>query len=222
MAGATSTGKGDFGGTLLLIALTGSVALLTLISQSASRIVSEAQSAIVSDHVQEVLHAKSIEVDLEYYENSEYYETFHIAQGQAPFRPTAIINGLFQSGRSFITLVTMAALLLSFNWIAALILGVAVLPAVFVQYRYSRKNYRMQRNITPKERRAMYLHSLLTSTNYAKDIRLLGLGQLFISRYRDLREQIRKERLSLALEDQRKNSHPKQLLWWSSLEHLLS
>lgn len=197
-AGATSTGKGDFGGTLLLIALTGSIALLTLISQSASRIVSEAQSAIVSDHVQEVLHAKSIEVDLEYYENSEYYETFHIAQGQAPFRPTAIINGLFQSGRSFITLVTMAALLLSFNWIAALILGVAVLPAVFVQYRYSRKNYRMQSSITPKERRAMYLHSLLTSTNYAKDIRLLGLGQLFISRYRDLREQIRKERLSLA------------------------
>jgi len=39
---------------------------------------------------------------------------------------------------------------------------------------------------------------LLTSTDYAKDIRLLGLGQLFISRYRDLREQIRKERLSLA------------------------
>ena len=65
-AGVASAGKGDFGGILVLIAITGSVALLTLISQSASRIVSEAQSAIVSDHVQEVLHAKSIEVDLEY------------------------------------------------------------------------------------------------------------------------------------------------------------
>jgi len=196
-AGASSAGKGDFGRILVLIALSGSVALLTLISQSTSKVVNEAQSAIVSDHVQEVLHAKSVEVDLEYYENSEYYETFHIAQGQAPFRPTAIINGLFQSGRSFISLATMASLLLSFSWATALILAVAVLPAVFVQYRYSKKNYRMQSSVTPKERRAMYLHSLLTSTNYAKDIRLLGLGQLFISRYRDLREQIRKERLSL-------------------------
>ena len=196
-AGASSAGKGDFGRILVLIALSGSVALLTLISQSTSKVVNEAQSAIVSDHVQEVLHAKSVEVDLEYYENSEYYEIFHIAQGQAPFRPTAIINGLFQSGRSFISLATMAALLLSFSWATALILAVAVLPAVFVQYRYSKKNYRMQSSVTPKERRAMYLHSLLTSTNYAKDIRLLGLGQLFISRYRDLREQIRKERLSL-------------------------
>ena len=196
-AGALSAGKGDFGRILVLIALSGSVALLTLITQSASKIVNEAQSAIVSDHVQEILHAKSVEVDLEYYENTEYYETFHIAQGQAPYRPTAIINGLFQSGRSLISLATMAALLLSFSWVAALILAVAVLPAVFVQYRYSKKNYRMQSSVTPKERLAGYIHLLLTSTNYAKDIRLLGLGQLFIIRYRDLREQIRKERLSL-------------------------
>jgi ATP-binding cassette subfamily B protein len=193
-----ASGKGDFGGILVLIALAGSVALLALISQSASKIVNEAQSAIVSDHVQEVLHAKSVEMDLEYYENSEYYETLHIAQRQALSRPTVIINGLFQSGRSFITLATMAAVLLSFSWVAALILAVAALPAVYVQYRYSRRNYRMQCSITPKERRAWYLNSLLTTANYAKDIRLLGLGPLFISRYRDLREDIRKERLSLA------------------------
>ncbi len=91
----------------------------------------------------------------------------------------------------------MAALLLSFNWIAALILGVAVLPA-FLSSIDTPENYRMQRNITPKERRANVPSFVAYSTNYAKDIRLLGLGQLFISRYRDLREQIRKERLSLA------------------------
>jgi len=144
-----------------------------LISQSASKIVNGVQSAIISDHVQEVLHAKSVELDLEYYENSEYYEKLHIAQKQALSRPMAIVNGLFQSARSFISLATMAALLLSFSWIAALILAVAVLPAVFVQYRYSRKNYCMESSVAPKERRALYFNSLLTSTDYAKDIRLL-------------------------------------------------
>ncbi len=197
-AGAAS-GKGDFGGIQVLIALTGGVALLTVISQYASKVVNEVQSAIVSDHVQELLYAKSVEVDLEYYENSQYYETFHIAQNQALSRPMLIINGLFQSCRSFISLATMAALLLSFSWIVALILAVTALPAVFIQHRYSRKNYCMQSNITPKERQAWYLHLLLTSTDYAKDIRLLGLGPLFISRYRDIREQIRKQRLTLVL-----------------------
>jgi len=197
-AGVASAGKGDFGRILVLIVLSGCVALVTVISQSASKVVNEVQSAIISDHVQELLHAKSVKVDLEYYENSEYYETLHIAQNQAISRPTAIINGLFQSGRSFILLATMAALLLSFNWVVALILAVTALPVFFIQYRYSRKYYRMQSNVTPKERRAWYLHSLLTSMDYAKDIRLLGLGPLFISRYRDLRVQIRKQRLSLS------------------------
>jgi len=196
-AGATSAGNGDFGRIQVLIALSGFVALLTVISQYASKIVNAVQSAIISDHVQELLHAKSVEVDLEYYENSGYYETFHMAQNQALSRPTLIINGIFQSGRSFISLATMSALLISFSWKVALILAVTALPAFFIQHRYSRKNYRMESSITPKERRAWYLHLLLTSTNYAKDIRLLGLGQLFISRYRDLREQIRKQRLTL-------------------------
>lgn len=198
-AGVASAGEGDFGRVLILVALAGSIAVFTVFSQSVSKVVNEAQSAIVSDRVQELLNAKSVEVDLEYYENSEYYETLHRAQREAPFRPMMIINGLFQSGRSFISLTTMAALLLSFNWVAALILAFAALPATFVQYKYSSKNYLMQCSITPKERRAWYFNGLLTSIKYAKEIRLLGLGQLFMSRYRDLRQQIREERLSLTL-----------------------
>jgi ATP-binding cassette subfamily B protein len=196
-AGAASAGEGDFGRVLILVALAGSIAMFTVFSQSVSKVVNEAQSAIISDHVQELLNAKSVEVDLEYYENSEYYETLHRAQREAPFRPMIIINGLFQLGRSFISLTTMAALLLSFNWVTALILAFAALPVAFVQYKYSSKNYRMQCSITPKERRAWYFSRLLTNIDYAKEIRLLGLGQLFMSRYRDLRQQIREERLSL-------------------------
>lgn len=198
-AGAASSGEGDFGRVLILVALAGSIAVFTILSQSVSNVVNEAQSALISDHVQTLLDAKSVEVDLEYYENSEYYETLHRAQREASVRPMIVVNGLFQSGRSFISLTTMAALLLSFNWVAALIVAFAALPATLVQYKYSSKNYRMQCNITPKERRALYFNKLLTSIDYAKEIRLLGLGQLFMNRNRDLRQQIRKERLSLTL-----------------------
>ena len=173
--------------------------MFTVFSQSVSNVVNEVQSALISDHVQELLNAKSVEVDLEYYENSEYYETLHRGQKEASFRPIIIINGLFQLGRSFISLITMATLLIYFNWVAALIVAFAALPAAFVQYNYSSKNYRMQCSITPKERRALYFNRLLTNIDYAKEIRLLGLGQLFLSRYRDLRQQIREERLSLTL-----------------------
>jgi ATP-binding cassette subfamily B protein len=54
---------------LLLIDLAGGVALLVAICNSVSSVVSEAQSILVSDSIPEILHAKSVQVDLEYYEN---------------------------------------------------------------------------------------------------------------------------------------------------------
>ncbi len=88
--------QADLGHVLLLIALAGLVALLIALFRSAESIVNETQSALVSDHVQDILHAKSVEVDLEYYENSKYYNALHRAQEEAPYRPTHIVNGLAQ------------------------------------------------------------------------------------------------------------------------------
>ena len=79
---------------MFLISLAAGVAFLTVLSRSVSGVVSEAQAALVSDHILDLLHAKSIEVDLEYYENPKYYDTLHRAQNDAPFRPTRIVNSL--------------------------------------------------------------------------------------------------------------------------------
>jgi len=40
------------------------------------------------------IHAKSIAVDFEYYEDSRYYAALHRAQQEASYRPTCIVNDL--------------------------------------------------------------------------------------------------------------------------------
>ena len=97
-----------------------------------------------------VLHAKSIEVDLEYYESARYYDTLHRAQREAPFRPTHIVNGLAQIGQNGISLLAMVGLLFSFHWIVAAILFAAVIPGVAVRLRYADKMYSWQREQTPR------------------------------------------------------------------------
>jgi ATP-binding cassette subfamily B protein len=186
-----------FGKILVLITLAGGVALLTVMGRSASTVVSEAQSALVSDHVQELLHSKSVEVDLEYYENTDYYETLHRAQKEAPFRPTRIVNGLLKVGQSSISLVAVVGLLISLSWIIAAVLIVAALPAGIVRLKYADKFYKWQISCTAKERVAWYHHQLLTDNNHAKEVRIFGLGPLFMQRYRNLRGQLRGERLGL-------------------------
>jgi len=197
-AGVTSPEKeAAFWHILLLIGLAGVAAILAAASRSASTVVSEAQSAIVSDHVQDLLHAKSVEMDLEYFENPQYYDAMHQAQREAPYRPTKIVNGLLQLGQSSMSLLAMIALLASFSWVMALVLMVAALPGAVVRQRYIDRLYRWQCQCTQDERRAWYIHWILTGDGHAKEIRLFDLGPLFMKQYRELRQRLRKEKLAL-------------------------
>jgi ATP-binding cassette subfamily B protein len=152
---------------------------------------------LVTDHIQEILHAKSVEVDLEYYENFQYYEVLHRAQNQAISRPNQIVDGLFQLGQSSLSLLAVVGLMVSLSWIVALVLLLTGLPTAYVRWKYSRKLYKMQMDYTIKERKAWYHHWLLTSGDHAKEVRLFDLGPKFINRYRDLREELRDQSLSL-------------------------
>jgi ATP-binding cassette subfamily B protein len=197
-AGVTSTDKeAAVWHILLLISLAGGAAILAAACRSASTVVSEAQSAIVSDHVQDLLHAKSVEVDLEYYENPQYYDALHQAQREAPYRPTKIVNGLLQLSQSSISLLAMIALLVSFSWVLGPVLVAAAIPGAFVRQRYIDRLYRWQCQCTQDERRAWYIHWILTGDGHAKEIRLFDLGPLFMKQYRELRRQLRLERLGL-------------------------
>ena len=147
-----SLSQPDFSRTLTLVALAGLVALLTALSRTASSIISESQSALVSDRIQDILHAKSIALDLEYYENASYYNSLHRAQAEAPYRPVRIVSELAQLGQSSISLAGVALLLLAFNWLLAAVLLLAALPAVFARLRYSIKLFGWQMTIIDPEK----------------------------------------------------------------------
>jgi ATP-binding cassette subfamily B protein len=197
-AGFMAPDKGvAFRHVVFLIGLMVIVTLAGVLAGSIAGLVSEAQSLVVTDHMNNVLHAKSIEVDLEYYESAQYYDTLHRAQREAPFRPTHIVNGLVQIGQNVISLLAIAGLLFLFHWIVAVILFVAVLPGIAVRLKYAGSMYRWQQERTSTERQAGYLNSLLTSGSHAKEIRLYDLGPLLMRRFRDLRRKLRGERLRI-------------------------
>ncbi len=189
---------GAFARVLILIGIAGAVQLLIEAVRAAGRLVQEAQSEAVTDHVSDVLHAKSVEVDLEYYEDARYLDTLHRAQREAPYRPTRILGGLVGLGQSTISLCAMAGLLLAFHWGMAVILFLAAIPGLFVRLRYSEKLFRFFRDRTPAERRAWYYNWLLTSERYAKEVRLFDLGRVFIERFHGLRKELRNERIEIA------------------------
>jgi ATP-binding cassette subfamily B protein len=181
----------------VLIAVAAGVALLAAGVNAIAKVVGEAHSELVTDYMQEVLHAKSIEVDLEYYESPQYQQTLHRAQQEAPYRPARIVRGLMETCQSALSLIAMATALLSFHWSIALVLFVAVVPEALAQLKYAERIHAWRRARTPTERYAQYYDWMMTGTAHAQELRLFDLGAVFMRQFRRLRELLRRERFEL-------------------------
>ena len=187
-----------FGQVLFLIVVAGGIAFLQASLQAFSGLIQEGLALKVGDRMYDVLHAKSIAVDLDYYENPQYFDTLHRAQREGPFRPAQIVSTLMQLGRNSIALLAMAGLLLSFHWAVALVLVLAAAPGIFVRVKYSRVMFDWQTAKTPDERMAMYYSWILTGNVHAKEVRLFGIGEEISDRFSRVRRNLRHEKLSIS------------------------
>ena len=182
----------------IYVALAAAAAFAAALMRSLSALVTEAMGQVVTDYVSDLIHAKSLAVDLEYYESARYYDVLHRAQQEAPSRPMRIVSDLLSTGQSFISVVAMAGVLFTLHWAVGLIVIAAAVPGALVRVRYSRKMYGWQTRRTSSDRRAWYLHWLLTDGTRAKEVRLFGLGELFRGMFHDLRKILRTERIGIA------------------------
>jgi ATP-binding cassette, subfamily B, bacterial len=185
----------------LVLGLTVLMAIATLLSDGcavASKLTQAIQTEAVSDRVHRLLHAKSIQVDLDYYENTDHHNTLHRAQSAAPYRPQIILSGLLQVAQSSLSLLGVVALLITLHWMVPLFLLGTTIPGLLIRVKYTGKTYGRIRTWTERERQANYFHTLLTTAPYAKEIRLFNLGGLFSQWFQTLRHSIRREKIHLA------------------------
>jgi ATP-binding cassette, subfamily B, bacterial len=179
-----------------IVVLSGVVALVSALVAQVGESVTRIQGYTLIDYMNNILQEKGIEMDLEYYENADYQDTLHRAQREASYRPLSILNGLAQIAQSGISLIGVAWLLVSFHWAILPILLIAVLPNIAVRALYSNHQFLLDRQLTAKERHSWYYHWIIISTDFAKEVRILGLGSTIRGRYQSLREQIRQMKVN--------------------------
>jgi ATP-binding cassette subfamily B protein len=195
---AIHAGNSSPGHTLLLVGLLGGAALLGSWCLTLAALVDESQAQQVTDYVADVLHAKSIELDLEYYDQARYYGMLYRAQQEAPYRPFRMVKGLGRVVQNGLGLVALAGVLLSFHWLLMVLVFASALPGFWVRLRHARALHTWQQSRTEAERRAGYYQGLLIEEAFAKEIRLFDLGGLFRDWFRNLRRRLRREKLGLA------------------------
>ncbi len=180
---------------LLYISLACGVGLLTAFFHFLADYLKKAQALAVSDHMFSVVHEKSAQVDLDFFESPKYRDTLFRAQSEGPYRPTSIVNGLFAAGQSGASFLAVAWLLFAFNPILPVAMILSAVPGIVLRLGYSQKIYSWQEKRTEDERRAYYFHWMLTGDTHAKEFRFFNLGGYFIDRFRGIRDTLRKEKL---------------------------
>ena len=198
---AANPDERSFQPVLQVLILAASLALVNAVINRIGEFVTRIQGWSVVDHMNNVLQAKGIEADLEYYENPQYQDTLHRAQREATYRPIMILNSLAQIIQSSISLIGIGWLLFSYNWVVAPVLIMAVVPGIIARMFYSNRQYWLERKVTPQERESWYYHWIIISTDFAKEVRIFGLGATVRQRYQRLRSDIRRARTKLEFQN---------------------
>ena len=129
---------------------------------------------------------KAQTLDLAHFEDSEFYDKMTRARREASSRPLSLVRRSFGLVQNAISLVTYGALLLQFSAWAVLLLAVAAIPAFIAETKFAGEAFRLFRWRSPETRKQMYLEVVLAREDYAKEVKLFGLGQELVDRYRKI------------------------------------
>ena len=151
---AANPDERSFQPVLQVLILAASLALVNAVINRIGEFVTRVQGWSVVDHMNDVLQAKGIKANLEYYENPQYQDTLHRAQREATYRPIMVFNSLAQIIQSSISLIGIGWLLFSYNWVVAPVLIIAVVPGIIARMFYSNRQYWLERKVTPQEKNA--------------------------------------------------------------------
>jgi ATP-binding cassette subfamily B protein len=182
-----------------LVLLQLGVVLGTSLLQTVRNINQQALQELTARRVQLMIMKHANRLDLSFFENPAFYDSLQQAQREAGYRPVGMVEQLFGLLRSSITFLSMIALIGRLGWGVALIALLAPIPSFIASSRYGWQGYQMSRRQSPDRRRLSYYLDLLTRDTFNKEIKLFGLGNLFIDRWQEISLRFYRENRALVV-----------------------
>ncbi len=142
---------------------------------------------------------KAQTLDLQQFENPEFYDQLTRARREASSRPLSVIADSFLLIQHLITLGGYIVLLLSFNAWAVAGLFIAALPAAYAEMHFSTATFRLRNRRSSEVRRLNYIEYVLANDAHVKEVKLFGLGPSLLERYSKLGDQLYREDKQMAI-----------------------
>jgi ATP-binding cassette subfamily B protein len=196
---AIGSGGHDTATVIRWVALEG---LLVAAIAAAQRGLSFCQSLLraqLGQRVNVMILDKALTLDLAQFEDSEFYDKLTRARREASSRPLSLVMRTFGLAQNAISLVSFGALLVRFSPWTVVVLFAAGLPAFIAETKFSGDAFRLFKWRAPETRMQIYLETLIAREDYAKEVKLYGLGPRLLGRYRAIFDKLYGEDRALTI-----------------------
>ena len=141
-------------------------------------------------------HAATL--DLDQFEDSVFYDKLERARQQTVGR-TILLSQVMSQVQDFISMAFLFTALIAFNSWLILLLILAIIPSFLGESYFNSKNYALSRSQTPERRELDYLRYLGASDETAKEVKIFGLSDFIITRFKTLSDKFYSDNSKLAV-----------------------
>jgi ATP-binding cassette subfamily B protein len=167
-----------------LVALEGALVASIAAAQRGLSLCQSLLRAQLGQRVNVMILEKALTLELQQFEDSEFYDKLTRARREASTRPLSLVTRTFGLTQNGISLASYAVLLAHFSPWAVAVLLLAGLPAFVAEVKFSGDAFRLFRWRSPESRMQIYLETVLAREDHAKEVKLFGLGARLLERYR--------------------------------------
>ena len=140
---------------------------------------------LVVNHIKLAIMTKARTLDTASFDNPVFYEKLENANREANMRPIGILNATFSLISALISSVSFVAVLSTLSPLAPIVIILAAVPGGIVSIIYRNRNFRYIRFHSKERRQMNYYSSLLVNKDRVQEIKILGLSDTFIAKYRE-------------------------------------
>src|SRR3984893_15636938 len=199
VVGAIRAGGGAPGRVVQLVALEGILVAAIAAAQRGLSLCQSLLRAQLGQRVNVMILEKALTLELQHFEDSEFYDKLTRARREASTRPLSLVTRTFGLVQNGISLASYGVLLARFSPWAVAVLLLAGLPAFVAEAKFSGDAFRLFRWRSPETRMQTYLETVLAREDHAKEVKLFGLGARFLQRYRDIFGRLYREDRALTI-----------------------
>jgi ATP-binding cassette, subfamily B, bacterial len=174
------------GHVVALVVLEGALVATIAAAQRGLSLCQSLLRAQLGQRVNVMILEKALTLELQHFEDSEFYDKLTRARREASTRPLSLVTRTFGLTQNGISLASYAVLLAHFSPWAVAVLLLAGLPAFVAEVKFSGDAFRLFRWRSPESRMQIYLETVIAREDHAKEVKLFGLGPRLLERYREI------------------------------------